>query len=204
VSALFSFALVGDGTSDRALIPVLEWSLRRLRPRIRYREFGFVGRGGQNLTDTMHEAGHRYRPDLLFVHRDAERVPHAERLAEIPTEGGGIVRVVPVRMTEAWLLIDEDALRKAADDPNGRVPLDLPKPGQLESIVDPKQLLRDLIVRASGRSGRRLRHLKRDLGARIQRIAQLITDFSALDSASAFRAFETELAVTLDRLDPRI
>ena len=47
------------------------------------------------------------------------------------------VLVIPVRMTEAWLLIDELALRRAAGNPNGRNPLDLPALKDLEALPEP-------------------------------------------------------------------
>ena len=108
-----------------------------------------------------------YPCDLLFVHRDAEGVPHRSRVEEIEIamqevravhEGAGLpphVVVVPVRMTEAWLLFDEAAIRRAAGNPNGRVSLQLP-PGDPEEIADPKQLLHDLLRTASELGGRRL------------------------------------------------
>jgi hypothetical protein len=37
-----------------------------------------------------------------------------------------VVCVVPVRMMEAWLLIDEMAIRRVAGNPNGRIPIELP------------------------------------------------------------------------------
>jgi hypothetical protein len=36
------------------------------------------------------------------------------------------IPVVPVRMTEAWLLADEFAIRSAPGNPNGTQSLDLP------------------------------------------------------------------------------
>ena len=52
-----------------------------------------------------------------------------------------VVCVVPVRMQEAWLLIDEAALRRAAGDPNGTQPLAMPDVQRLEELADPKQLI---------------------------------------------------------------
>ena len=71
-----------------------------------------------------------YPCDVLFVHRDAEaqlpafrreEVTRALAHTEIPH-----VPVIPVRMTEAWLLADENAIRRAAGNPNGDEELNLP------------------------------------------------------------------------------
>jgi len=71
-----------------------------------------------------------YPCDLLFIHRDAEGVPLDQRVAEIEDAVVGLpaprVPVVPVRMQEAWLLIDEPALRRAAGNPHGGVSLAMP------------------------------------------------------------------------------
>ena len=54
--------------------------------------------------------------------------------------------VIPVRMTEAWLLIDEKAIRIAAGNRNGTEILEIPKLHELESLPDPKKLLYELII----------------------------------------------------------
>ena len=89
-----------------------------------------------------------YPCDLLFVHRDAESAPIEEREAEIrkaleksSVDSVRVVCVVPVRMQEAWLLIDEAALRRAAGNPNGTQPLAMPDVQKLEELADPKQLI---------------------------------------------------------------
>ena len=136
-------------------------------------------------------------PNLLFVHRDAERVDREVRRREIPWNDR-VVAVIPVRMTEAWLLVDETALRKAAGNPSGRVSLALPPPGRLESLPDPKTLLRELLAEASEATGRRRRRF--DQAAARQRLADLIEDFSPLRDSPAFGAFEAELERALIRI----
>ena len=58
-----------------------------------------------------------------------------------------------------WLLVSESALRGASGNPNGRNPLQLPPMRDLEKIPDPKEVLRDLLVEASGLSGRRRKQI---------------------------------------------
>ena len=94
-------------------------------------------------------------------------------------------------MLEAWLLADEAALRRAAGNPNGAIPLSLPRLDALEHIPDPKALLNDLIKEASGLSGRRRKRLH--LPALASRVADLTDDFSPLRALPAFPALEAEI-----------
>jgi hypothetical protein len=101
------------------------------------------------------------------------------------------VSIVPVRMTEAWLLFDEQALRRAAGNPNGRVKLDLPKKEDLEQIPDPKDMLYNLLRTASDLRGSRLKKFSTRGGAR--RVSELLDDFKPLRCLNAFKALEDEI-----------
>ncbi|WP_331716400.1 hypothetical protein [Micromonospora chokoriensis] len=63
--------------------------------------------------------------------------------------------VIPVRMTEAWLLLDETAIRQVAGNPRGRMDLGLPKHHEVESVANPKQILSTCLLKAAGETGRR-------------------------------------------------
>jgi hypothetical protein len=95
-------------------------------------------------------------------------------------------------MTEAWLLIDEEALRRAAGNPNGRTPLKLPSITQLENIPNPKDELHRLLKDASELTGRRLRQF--NVQERARRLADLIEDFSPLRKLSAFQELEAAVS----------
>ena len=45
-----------------------------------------------------------------------------------------IVCVVPIRMTESWLLISEPAIRRAASNPRGREVIHLPRLQKMEEV----------------------------------------------------------------------
>ena len=108
--------------------------------------------------------------DLIVVHRDADNAGQAARLAEIEngvqgtTTRARIVPVVPVRMTEAWLLLDEQVIRHVAGNPNGRSPLPLPRPREAERIADPKALLAECLLRAANVTGRKRDRLAKRFG----------------------------------------
>jgi hypothetical protein len=99
--------------------------------------------------------------------------------------------VVPVRMTEAWFLFDRAAIRRAAGNPNGRMDLDVPELRRCEALPDPKSVLRDLLVRASGLSGRRLRSFQSH--NLLARVSEVVQDFSPLRALSAFQKLEEDI-----------
>lgn len=121
--------------------------------------------------------------DLIVVHRDADSAGHARRLEEIDRalaevdHSGPVVPVVPVRMTEAWLLLDEAAIRQVAGNPRGKSPLALPALRSVESTPDPKVLLRDAILAAASVTGRKRERLaKRFFQSRRQLLERLDPD----------------------------
>jgi hypothetical protein len=134
--------------------------------------------------------------DLLFVHRDAEREDPELRRKEIDeaVRGFGMppsVPVVPVRMTEAWLLWNEAAIRRVAGNPRGRGALGLPLPGEVERRPDPKADLHGALLEASGLKGRRRDGL-RPSTLRVL-LAEAIDDYSPLRAAGAFARLEADV-----------
>jgi len=202
------YTLTGDGSSDRCLTQVINWILSQFVPLAergilpQVADLGRAYNRPRRLSERVETAYSQCPCDLLFVHRDAETQAREQRVAEVreAADWAGIpcyVPVVPVRMTEAWLLIDEQAIRTAADNPNGTVPLQFPPARQLEQLADPKERLHQCLRLASEKKGRRLQQFGRDLPQRVQRVADLIEDFSPLRQLDAFLSFE---AATLDAL----
>lgn len=202
------YTFVTDGPTDRALMPILTWLLREQGVRCAIQpEWADLGRlrvrKQLSLVERMRWAVDLYPCDLLFVHRDAEREPRQKRYAEIMQAVNELQRdhgvatpavcVVPVRMQEAWLLLDIQAIRWAAGNQTGRQELILPPLKGLEAIPNPKKVLHDLLREASGLRGRRLDRF--DAGERAVRVTSLIGDFSPLRALPAFSALETDLGV---------
>lgn len=163
------FTLTTDGSSDRVLLRHLGWMLRRrLGPQValqpQWADLRQLRSKPKKLAERIRFALELYPADLLFVHRDAESIDPSPRYAEIEQAAAEanadvpVVPVVPIRMTEAWLLFDERAVRWAAGNPNGRQALGL-SIKNVEANPDPKSLLREAIKTASGKTGRRLRKL---------------------------------------------
>ena len=197
--------LLADGPSDRVLIPILRWLLHRQCGSIpiqsRFADLRFLPRPSRDIAERVRQSAELFPCDLLFVHRDAERESIGKRKQEIHealgksglTSPPPIVCVVPARMQEAWLLIDETALRLASGNPNGSQTLNMPKVNDLEMLPDPKQILHDLLREASGLQGRRLNRFQSKLGACVERVAERIVNFQLLRGLSAFQSLEVDL-----------
>jgi Domain of unknown function (DUF4276) len=198
------YTLLADGSSDQALLPVLTWLLKVHLPDCAIQpQWADFQRLSKSRKDTfpkrIEQSIDLYPCELLFVHRDAEREPHKKRVEEIYDAIERVnqpvlapfVCVIPVRMTEVWLLFDELAIRTAASNPSGRKPLQFPDIKRLEDEPDPKELLYKLLREASDLSQRRLKQFSPS--ERVYRVAELIDDFSPLRILSAFKALEGEI-----------
>lgn len=205
--------LVSDGSSDRALIPLIRWLLSQhgAGPAldVRWADFQFLRARPSSLREKIVRAVELNPCDLLLIHRDAENQPIEDRKQEIAEaieelEAEGLfdvpsVCLVPIRMTEAWLLIEELAVRRAAGNPAGTMNLSLPRVNRIESRTDPKKILFDALEAASGHSGRRLAKL--NVSVLRYRVAEFISDYSPLRRLSAFRAFEQDIVTIIPTLD---
>ena len=196
------YTLLSDGSSDRALLPILSWVLeQQIRCPIQetWADLRHLPNPPKKLSDRIRRSLELYPCDLLFIHRDAEREPLQKRRAEISQsleEAGQLgaipaICVIPVRMMEAWLLIDDNALRRAAGNPRGRQVLNLPPGDTLEQVPDPKSLLYDLLRQASGLSGRKKKRFR--VTENVQRVPAFIRDFTPLRSLSAFVELENSI-----------
>jgi hypothetical protein len=196
---LLRFTLVSDGSSDKALIPVLKWLVAQHAVNVgidaQWADLRNLPRPPRALDERIQLAVKLYPCDLLFVHRDAEGQPAERRYEEIRDALRSIpdppaVCVVPVRMMEAWLLFDEKAVRWASDNPNGRMPLNLPAIRDVERVPDPKAILHDALKSASGLPVKRRQRFR--IEERVHRVADLIEDFAPLRQAPAFHRLEQE------------
>lgn len=200
MTQVYRYSLLADGSSDRALLPILSWLLRELAPSATWAEPDFAIRNAREpVVAEVARTTSLYRPDILFVHRDAEAVAPDKRRTEIP-KAAEVVPVVPVRMTEAWLLFDEEAIRRAVGRPNRRHDLGLPAISRVEHVADPKLRLREALLTASEARGRQRSRLQTNLSACTHRVADLITDFSPLRRLSAFQRVESDCREALEQL----
>jgi hypothetical protein len=143
--------------------------------------------------------------DFGIIHRDADREGDKSRRSEIgaavESEWPGLAHIpaIPVTMLEAWLLLDEIAIRQVAGNPRGKMDLSLPKPSNVENIADPKQQLKDTIAKASGLSGRRLADLRKPqrFSRNRLRLIELLDHKGSIRYVPSWKNFVAELEVGL-------
>jgi hypothetical protein len=198
------YTLLTDGPSDEALLPLLTWLLRQknIQQPIQseWADLRRLPNPPKKLSQRIEKTLDLYPCELLFIHRDAEKIPFEDRKKEIenaikkmPNKGKvpPSVCVIPVRMQEAWLLFDENAIRKASGNPHGQNTLRLPRLVQLEQLSNPKDVLHNLIREASGLNAHRQKKL--NLGVITRRVAEFVIDYSPLRNLSAFSDLENEI-----------
>mgnify|MGYP002336255235 CR=1 FL=1 len=202
-----TYTLVTDGSSDRVLQQILTWLLHEhLSTRAiegiwaDLSAIRFPSKPG--LANKIKTALLAYPCDLLFIHRDAENELPVNRVKEIEDaityliDSGHQVPpsicVIPIRMQEAWLLFDKEAIFRAVGNPNEkRKTIQLPQINALENIPDPKRMLHEFLREASGLHGRR----KKEFNPRqtVYRLVEAIDDFTPLRYLSAFQALEQDI-----------
>ena len=199
------YTLLAEGSSDTALLPILDWLLIQNGVRCPIQAAWADLRvlplpDKPRLTNKMRRSLEFYPCDLLFVHRDADKESREKRMQEIsravtdlPAElSPTFVCVIPVRMQEAWLLIDESAIKFAAGNRRYDGQLKLPRSNRLERIPDPKAILNGLLRQANDLSRRRQRKFR--VAKHAERVTEFIEDFSPLRQLSAFAALEEEVS----------
>lgn len=197
------FTLLADGPSDEALMPVLHWLWGQHRPMElcigQFADLEYSGLDSRTLEDRLVPTLDLYPCDLLFVHRDAEKESLEFRTKEImdaleaklsTSARPPSLCVVPVRMSEAWMLFSEKAIRRAAANPNGSMKLELPSPSKIERLPDPKAKLEDLLRIACGLPPQRLRSFNVRRAAKL--VTEFVDDFSPLRQLHAFSRLEAD------------
>ena len=191
MSRQLTYEIVADGETDRLLIPIIQWSIHQLDPDVEILEPEFKRRS-RSVDDFL--SAYNSGAMLIFVHRDSENVPLEERLKEFESvDRSDVVPVVPVRMSEAWILFDGSAIAKAAGSPSSQV--QVPKMDRIESIASPKRRLDQLLLKAAGSpEGRKGKNFNSSISQRRVSVAQYISDYSPLKHLPAFRRFQRSLA----------
>ncbi len=110
------------------------------------------------------------------------------------------VPVIPIRMTEAWLLLDESAIRKVAGNPNSKMQLALPRARDVEAVPDPKEVLRNVLAVASGLSGRKLEKLRKRFPYHRQQLLERIDPAGPIAGVPSWLAFNDDLHTGLGKI----
>jgi len=146
----------------------------------------------------------------LIIHADADAPTAEKALNERIGPGVKIVQsaadachnlvpLVPIRMTEAWMLVDAKALREVIGTRLDANMLGLPAYAyQVESEIDPKRKLREVIDTALSYYPRRRRRL--GIGELYEPLARLIR-IEKLRKVPAYEQFMVDLTEALIQLE---
>lgn len=144
---------------------------------------------------------------MLIVHADADH-PTPDRAMRERIQPGfervhnadepvcdELLPIIPVQMTEAWMLADPEALQAVIGTDVEAQALGLPaRAHQVESEPDPKQILRQTIQNALAHRSRRRRRI--DLGTVYEPLARQIS-LRRLRAVPAYRQFVSDMTETL-------
>ena len=205
------FVLIGEGSSDSGLIPHLEElcidagadEVSGTFPDFQRLRMPVGGRVESRVRATLFLEP---SANLIFVHRDADSRDPEPRYLEISAaiDGAGCTRpfvaIVPVQETEAWLLLDEDAIRLTAERPTGRRPLNLPRASRVETIAQPKERLQRALVSACQLTGRRLARFKKEFSAHRRPLIQRLPIGGPLHSVQSWVRVREDLEHVLTEL----
>jgi hypothetical protein len=156
---------VCEGSSDKPLADIVEtlFAERGQALRLSTPDLSTLPHVGKNVR-SMLSAGAQLMDapfPLAVVHRDADNAGWESRREEVERALSGseidckLITVIPITMTEAWLLLDENEIRVVAGNPNGRNNIALPQIHEVEGIADPKSLLKASLLSAASPRGRR-------------------------------------------------
>jgi hypothetical protein len=208
------FVFIGEGTSDDGLIPHLENLCIELGAdevtgtAVDYQRLD--ARAGHTVEAKL-KAALQLEPEanFWFIHRDSDdpdprlRYEEISRAVERCGLAGVWVAVVPVQEIEAWLLLDEAAIRSVAGRPRGSEPLNLPTPRQIESRASPKELLKESLVRAADVTGRRLQKFHARFPAHRRQLLQGLPTGGLLDGVASWKRMRDDLEIAITRLCTR-
>jgi len=205
------FVLLGEGRGDEGLVPHVE----RLLISVGASEVtgtapdfaSIPGHTGHTVAEKLRTAtALEPSANLFVVHRDADDRDPSPRFEEISAAIAAVqlttiaVALVPVQETEAWLLVDEIAIRTVAGNPNGRVPLGLPTPRRVENVASPKEVLEKTLLIASGLTGRRAAKFRNRINAKRRQLLEQLPVGGPLEEVPSWMRFRRDLADALERL----
>ena len=209
---ILTYTLISDGSSDTTLMQIINWCLRNLYPELpinyQYADFRSLQQKPRqgDVKRRIELASVLYPGDLYIYHRDAEKCNRNildERKSEIldvldENTRNKVVCIIPIKMMESWLLTSETAIKKAANNPNGRIQLNMPNIKKIEQISEPKDLLHQLLKDATENSRRRQRNFNVEQAVHL--VAEYTDCFDKLRQLPAFNKFEQELKRVVDLL----
>jgi len=144
--------------------------------------------------------------NLLFIHRDADGPDPTPRYEEIDqaikllSVSIPYVAVVPIQETEAWLLLNEEAILTLVSDSKRRMRLNLPPPKQVERIANPKERLKEVLTKASGLKGRRLRSFNKKFPEHRRQLLEGLDCDGPVSKVPAFKRLVEDISTAIETL----
>lgn len=205
------FLLICEGPSDRALVSHIRSLL------ISYgaaASDGTSSNSGNTIADKIRQGRELFGAlDILFIHRDADSYRDSDaagsekRRAEIAEavissgHDGPYVGIVPVQMTETWLLVNESEIRRVAGNPRGLQDLGLPSVNRLETISNPKESLENaLLVAGAPRGVRRIKNFRNDFGNFRRQLLENLPVGGPLEQVPSWVRFRDDTVAALQAL----
>lgn len=146
----------------------------------------------------------------LIIHADAdhntqtpalnERILPGKQLVSRETSSNVcqiVIPLIPVHMTEAWMLADSDALLQATGTPLSASQLNLPDANGAERKARPKEFLEDFLRSSQAHLGRKRDRI--DLTDLYALLSDSIS-FERLNLLPSYRQFKADFAVALTDL----
>ena len=147
--------------------------------------------------------------DLVIVHRDADNAGWQARYHEISNAVAGVspgslmIPIIPISMTEAWLLLDEGKIRFVSGKPSGKSRLKLPKVHEVEGVSDPKDLLKEALLTASESTGRRRKTVAQRFGQHRRQLLQNLDVNGPVKDLSAWKLLSDRIDEVLREIKAR-
>jgi hypothetical protein len=199
----WTITLVGEGNRDHAIAEIIEW-IFRTKSTLLESQFHVVFAeecvmsSGKNFRERVVIARQLYPANLYVIHRDVDGPPSSldEKTTQIMDELDGVfgvdemVLVLPVRSTEAWLTVDEMAIRIAVGNRNGNQILNLPALSEIESELNIKAVFETSLQLASGLNAERWQRKVNSFGNVGLLVAKAIVSFEKLRRFESFNQFE--------------
>ncbi len=208
---VLQFVFIGEGSSDSALISHLESVCLELgADEVTGIELDFqrLPKPTKKTVAAKLNAAMQLEPcaDLFLIHRDADSrdsQPRHDEIAEAVAKcqcRKPWAAVVPVQETEAWLLLDEGAIRRVSNRPHGRVSLNLPSPQTVEGKANPKELLQHAIAVASETAGDRRRAVNAGFTENRRILLQNLPIYGAMRQVPAWKRMYADIKRVIDEM----
>lgn len=205
------FLLVCEGSSDGALVHHIRALL------IKYGATEAEGSSYHSGTPLLKKVKQgldlSVSPDLLFIHRDADghhntattgprkRYEEIADAVQATSHSDRYVGIIPIHMTEAWLLVNASEIRRVAGKPDSQRDLDLPAVQNIEKMADPKKLLKEVLFKAGSPKGeRRQKDFKKKFGEHRRQLIENLPVGGPLKQLSSWVQFRDDTIAALQAL----